>query len=434
MNTISSLPMPRSLAPKRPHTRLLLLLALTAGFLAALFLPFPSHAEAPPPPPRSHAKAPRPIPPSTKTKDLRETLILPIRYIDGSRLSGMLRLFVPSEHRDTEIRYSPSLHKILIRAQPALLQTLKEAAEKLDQAQTQFGVRIYFVESTEEYTKAPQEHLPPALTATLQRIFPQSKGFTLLEKLYIHAINHEQARFKITRSPRPSAPSLLLTLHQAPQPASPVLVEFQIMHHEAFSGKDKTQFVSSIHLSTKLFVALDNFALIGHTPLQMADISDKSAPAGRKKALVLIKIERPQTSLPTPYAEAPTQNVKNAVPTTPNQPDITVPQKTQETQPSPVLGSLDKNSIRKVIRKGIARFKACYESELVKQPTLKGRVVISFVIQADGSVKDSKASSTTLHSPAVENCLVERFQQLQFPQPLHGGVVRVNYPLVFSPN
>lgn len=98
-----------------------------------------------------------------------------------------------------------------------------------------------------------------------------------------------------------------------------------------------------------------------------------------------------------------------------------------------VMGSLSKDGLEKVIKRHSAEVRYCYEVELQKQPTLKGRVSVKFVIDATGAVASAVVSSTTLNSAPVESCLLSRLLRWKFPESDGGGVVIVTYPWVFSP-
>ncbi|MFZ5470738.1 MAG: adventurous gliding motility protein GltG, partial [Myxococcota bacterium] len=51
-----------------------------------------------------------------------------------------------------------------------------------------------------------------------------------------------------------------------------------------------------------------------------------------------------------------------------------------------VMGSLDKELIRQVIRRNIGQIRFCYESQLTRYPKLSGKVAVKFVISGNGSV------------------------------------------------
>jgi TonB family protein len=98
-----------------------------------------------------------------------------------------------------------------------------------------------------------------------------------------------------------------------------------------------------------------------------------------------------------------------------------------------VRGTLDKEIIRRVIRRHIDDVKACYELELASRPVLGGRVTVQFTIAATGQVVASVLQASTLGSPRVENCIVQTVRRWEFPKPLGGGIVIVSYPFVLTP-
>lgn len=98
-----------------------------------------------------------------------------------------------------------------------------------------------------------------------------------------------------------------------------------------------------------------------------------------------------------------------------------------------VRGSLDKEIIRRIIRRHINEVKYCYEQELVKRPDLQGRIAVQFTIAATGQVVASVMQQSSVGSPKVENCVVQAVRRWEFPKPLGGGIVIVTYPFVFNP-
>jgi TonB family protein len=98
-----------------------------------------------------------------------------------------------------------------------------------------------------------------------------------------------------------------------------------------------------------------------------------------------------------------------------------------------VRGQLDKEIIRRIIRRHINEVKYCYDQALVKQPGLGGRIVVQFTIAASGVVIASTLQSSTVGSAAVENCAVLAVRRWEFPKPIGGGLVIVSYPFVLTP-
>ncbi len=94
-------------------------------------------------------------------------------------------------------------------------------------------------------------------------------------------------------------------------------------------------------------------------------------------------------------------------------------------------GTLDKNVIRRVVRRYLAKITYCYEKQLLATPDLKGTVTAEFVIGVDGKVRSSTA--TGLGNTDVESCIARAIQQIEFPKP-KGGEVNVRYPFVLAPS
>jgi len=99
-----------------------------------------------------------------------------------------------------------------------------------------------------------------------------------------------------------------------------------------------------------------------------------------------------------------------------------------------VMGGLDKASIQRVVRRTMSQIKYCYERELAKDPSLRGRVVVRFAIGADGLVQAPVVDDETLGSSATNTCIERIFQRMRFPAPTGGSKVFVTYPFAFAPD
>jgi hypothetical protein len=97
-----------------------------------------------------------------------------------------------------------------------------------------------------------------------------------------------------------------------------------------------------------------------------------------------------------------------------------------------VRGSLDKEIIRRIIRRHLNEVKFCYERELVKNAGLSGRVMIQFTISGTGAVVASAVQSSTMNNPTVEMCIAQSVRRWEFPKPQGGGIVVVTYPFVLK--
>ncbi len=102
-----------------------------------------------------------------------------------------------------------------------------------------------------------------------------------------------------------------------------------------------------------------------------------------------------------------------------------------------VQGSLSKEAVQRVLRRHTAEIRYCYEGQLQKLPNLKGKLIVRFVIGADGAVKTVEVveKGTTAKSEALNACVIKRMQRWRFPSSNggEGGDVTVVYPWQLTP-
>ncbi len=97
-----------------------------------------------------------------------------------------------------------------------------------------------------------------------------------------------------------------------------------------------------------------------------------------------------------------------------------------------ILGSIDRSSIEKVIKRHLNQIRYCYQRELQKDPDLAGKITVKFVIAPDGSVSSAEVATSTVANPILEKCVTRRFLKMKFEPPAGGGIVIVRYPIVFN--
>jgi hypothetical protein len=99
-----------------------------------------------------------------------------------------------------------------------------------------------------------------------------------------------------------------------------------------------------------------------------------------------------------------------------------------------VIGSIDKEALRRVIHVHLNEVRFCYERALIHTPALSGRLVIAFLIDGDGSVSLAASSrESTLRDINVGACTAEAFRRWEFPRARGGGKIFVHYPFDFIP-
>jgi len=89
-------------------------------------------------------------------------------------------------------------------------------------------------------------------------------------------------------------------------------------------------------------------------------------------------------------------------------------------------------SLLAVVRRYAAGIQFCYDNELRKKPGLRGKLVVSMVVLANGSVSEATIVEDTLNSPAVRDCALAQIRGWQFPS-ISSGVTSFKTPFVFTP-
>jgi outer membrane biosynthesis protein TonB len=102
--------------------------------------------------------------------------------------------------------------------------------------------------------------------------------------------------------------------------------------------------------------------------------------------------------------------------------------------PEPELASsIDKELIRRIVRQNIDDVRGCYETALASDPDVSGKVVIQFVIDADGTIDSSTVTSNNTGDVALGDCIANRVLRWTFPTFPGGSKVTINYPFVLEP-
>jgi hypothetical protein len=96
-------------------------------------------------------------------------------------------------------------------------------------------------------------------------------------------------------------------------------------------------------------------------------------------------------------------------------------------------GTIDREAIRRVILANYKVIKTCYERQLNRNPNLFGKLVLSWVIGAEGRVMSVGVKSNELGSKDVAECILDRLRTWRFPEPPTNQEVEVEaYPFFFS--
>lgn len=96
-------------------------------------------------------------------------------------------------------------------------------------------------------------------------------------------------------------------------------------------------------------------------------------------------------------------------------------------------GEFDAAVVVRTIRARLRAIQMCYENELRRDPSLAGKVTVSFTIQTTGTVTGVKASENTSGSAGLGDCIVQTVERFRFNPGPSGGSVSFAYPFVFAP-
>lgn len=96
-------------------------------------------------------------------------------------------------------------------------------------------------------------------------------------------------------------------------------------------------------------------------------------------------------------------------------------------------GEFDAALVQRQIKQRLKSITRCYESELRKNPSLAGKVTVTFTIQERGNVTNAKATENTTGSPSVADCVTRTISRFRFNPGPEGGSVTFRYPFVFQP-
>ena len=91
---------------------------------------------------------------------------------------------------------------------------------------------------------------------------------------------------------------------------------------------------------------------------------------------------------------------------------------------------LDKDLIRRYVRRNIEKISYCYEKQLLATPGLEGTVTATFTLNGNGHVVQSTATGV---DATVSSCIAAENSNVQFPKVGDTGLYPIKYPFVLRP-
>jgi TonB family protein len=99
---------------------------------------------------------------------------------------------------------------------------------------------------------------------------------------------------------------------------------------------------------------------------------------------------------------------------------------------SAVEEGLTKDEVGKVIHAHMSEIRYCYESSMIRNADIEGKLMLDFVIGPSGFVTKAAVKESSLNDPRLDDCVIRRLTKWQFPKPKGGVNVSVSYPFIFK--
>ncbi|MBN2297789.1 MAG: FHA domain-containing protein [Deltaproteobacteria bacterium] len=96
-----------------------------------------------------------------------------------------------------------------------------------------------------------------------------------------------------------------------------------------------------------------------------------------------------------------------------------------------IQGGMSREAVKKVIDQHLDEITYCYETALIANPSLMGKVIFEWKILLSGNVGEVRIKSSSINSSEIHGCIKQSIKSWQFPKP-KGSEVVVSYPFIFD--
>ena len=96
-----------------------------------------------------------------------------------------------------------------------------------------------------------------------------------------------------------------------------------------------------------------------------------------------------------------------------------------------IEGGMSREMVKRVIDQHLDEITYCYETALMSNPSILGRIVFEWKILMDGRVGEIRIVASSVNSHEIHDCIQSAIKSWQFPKPV-GAEVVVSYPFVFD--
>ncbi|HVE87345.1 MAG TPA: AgmX/PglI C-terminal domain-containing protein, partial [Myxococcales bacterium] len=112
--------------------------------------------------------------------------------------------------------------------------------------------------------------------------------------------------------------------------------------------------------------------------------------------------------------------------------DARVEGRVKDAAPEVDSANVDRDALARYVKARLKAIQNCYEKELKRNPSLKGKVMVRFTITRQGRTGDIDIEENTMGNEAVASCIRTVIRSWIFPFKPDDDVP-VSYPFVFSP-
>ena len=96
-----------------------------------------------------------------------------------------------------------------------------------------------------------------------------------------------------------------------------------------------------------------------------------------------------------------------------------------------IRGGMSREAVKRVIEQHLDEVTYCYETALISNPSIKGKITFEWKIRMSGAVGEVRIKSSTIKSDEIYGCIKSAIKSWRFPQPV-GNEVVVSYPFIFD--
>jgi hypothetical protein len=94
-------------------------------------------------------------------------------------------------------------------------------------------------------------------------------------------------------------------------------------------------------------------------------------------------------------------------------------------------GGMSRQAVKRVIDQHLDEITYCYETALISNPSIMGKMIFEWKILMSGEVGEVRIKSSTVNSHEIHACIKAAIKTWQFPKP-KGSTVVVSYPFIFD--